>query len=105
MSMFDRRAFLLMLLIALASLAPALDVAVFGVHEHLAASESSRLLSELRTDTTTPSVHHCDFSVNPGDAVWMPCAMPPLRMTALSEVASLPAARHTPLVPVAPPRA
>jgi hypothetical protein len=105
MSMSDRRAFLLMLLVALASLAPALDVAVFGVHEHLSASASNSSPSELRTDTTTTGVHHCDLSINPGDTAWIARATPPVQVTLLSESPSLPAARHTPLVPVAPPRA
>jgi hypothetical protein len=104
-AMLAWRVLLLTVLVALAALTPTVDAAVFGIHEHVASSsESSTSLSARPTDAT-PGAHHCDFSMNPGDGGWGPPTSPPLPMAALVDAPSLPAPRHTPLVPVAPPRA
>jgi hypothetical protein len=100
------RCLLLLALALVAALAPMIDAAVFGIHDHVARAETATaVVVDSSEDHRAPTPHHCELSVSPALGVWYPTAWMPLLPLALLPLGSIFAVRYTPVVPTAPPRA
>jgi hypothetical protein len=100
------RIWVLTALATLAALAPAADATVFGIHEHLVVlDEPSSSVAPSADRSQTTDAHHCDLSVSPAADVWRPAVPRPEIVAVTSSAPLLFGPRHTPSVPIAPPRA
>lgn len=84
---------------------PALDVYLFGPHDHVAAAEDHGLDVGGSSSALAHGTHHCELSVSPAELVSTPClAAPMMSLSDVGEHLQL-ATMHTPSVPPSPPRA
>jgi hypothetical protein len=96
----------LLALALIAALAPMLDAAVFGPHDHITPVETATVpVVDSSDGHRVGASHHCELSVSPADSVWYPTVRMPLPLVALLPAGSMATAPHTPVVPTAPPRA
>lgn len=97
------KACLIWTLLVAAIIPPSVDIAAFGIHDHLGAAGGNG--GELTTGgpDSGPS-HHCDFWMSPG-ALLLAQDLPPLHAVAALEAPPAPAhTSATPSVPLSPPR-
>jgi hypothetical protein len=85
--------------------APVADALLFGPHDHVATAGEYGLAQNASAAVPAAGAHHCELSVSPAGAVAVLDL--PAPATFISDVGEPPmlAAGHTPLVPLAPPRA
>ncbi len=80
------------------------DVAVFGVHEHVADRDNDDLSAQAQVVDLHTTHHHCDLSMNPGEVAPAPDLAVPLGSVGALREPESPGLRDVSFVPLLPPR-
>ena len=93
------------LLAILAALAPCLDMALFGPHEHVAAATAFEVQLRAPADPIAPSgPYHCELCASPAERAAAPVVAAPGQFAWILSDPLAPTSHTTPFVLLAPPR-